>query len=159
MSVRGVPSAREGRAVGKSAGHHAVPELSAEPTELGVFRVYRNGAGDPQRVVQAGTSVYRIQTTEDLRDLLRPSDLAAPSAGDDLHGGAECLQRAVVQRHLTGPIVSGKLSRASRTIHIGICINRVASLAVALPGVEPNELADELFPARGTVGNTGPRVR
>lgn len=87
MSIGGVPSTCERRVVGKFSGDNAILELAIESIELGILRVHRHGAGDSQRVVEAGASVYRVEAIEDLRHLLRSGDLVAPSVGDDLYGG------------------------------------------------------------------------
>lgn len=88
MSIGGVPSTREGRVVGKFTSDHAIFELAIESAELGILRVHRHGAGDSQRIVEAGASIYRVEAIEDLRHLLRSGDFVAPSLGDDLYGGS-----------------------------------------------------------------------
>jgi len=90
MSIGGISSTCKRCIIGKFSGYHAILELTIESVELGIFRVHRYGARDSQRVVEAGASIYRIETIENLCHLLRFSDFIAPSVGDDLYGGSGC---------------------------------------------------------------------
>lgn len=110
VSIGNISSARERCIVRQSAGDYTILELVIEPVKLGVLRVYRHGARDSQRVVEAGASVHRIETIENLCHLLRSSYLVASGIRDDLDSGPGCFQRshAGFQRDLIGQIVSSK---------------------------------------------------
>lgn len=90
MSIGSISSTRERCIVGKFSGYHAILELTIESIKLGIFRVHRYGARDSQRVVEAGASIYRIETIENLCHLLRFSNFIASSVGNDLYSGSGC---------------------------------------------------------------------
>jgi hypothetical protein len=45
-------------------------ELRPQPAKLGLFRVHRDDAGDPERLFSPGPGLYRVSSAQDVLDVL-----------------------------------------------------------------------------------------